>query len=87
MGHFFFLTTSNLQASFFLSAFMLRIFAIADFINPSAPLKYHGSEHRAMIHALSNHQTALCLSSSVIADMKLESLVKDAFLANSSSRH
>lgn len=83
---FFFLTASNLQASF-LPAFILRIFAIADFINLSAHLEYHGSEHRAMVPGPSNHKTALRLFSSVVADVKLGSLVKDVFLANSSSRH
>lgn len=83
---FFFLTTSNFQVSF-LPAFILHIFAIADFINPSAHLEYHGSEHSATIPAPSNHKTALRLSSSVVTDVKLGSLVKDVFLANSSSRH
>lgn len=64
-------------------AFILHIFAIAGFINPSAHLEYHGSEHRATIPTPSNHKTALHLSSSVVADVKLGSLVKDVFLANS----
>ena len=67
--------------------FCLHIFAIADFINPSAHLEYCGSEHRATIPAPSNHKTALHLSGSVVADVKLGSLVKGVFLANSFSRH
>jgi len=70
-----------------LPAFVLHIFAVADFINPSAHLEYHGPAHRATIPAPSNHKTTLHLSSSVAAHVKLGSLVKDAFLANSSSRH